>query len=88
MSNLEDQIADTLSKEIAEEIDWEILVGIFKKCGWVTISFNPHRSEIEAHMIRNWLATHCKGHYRSRKDKFMFERESDAINFSLRWSGE
>lgn len=79
-------MTETLSKDIAEEIDWEILAGIFKECGWVTISFNPVRSAEEAHKIRQWLDTNCKGHRRSRGNNFMFELESDAVNFSLRWS--
>jgi hypothetical protein len=86
MSSLEDQMMENLSKEIAEEIDWEILADIFKACGWVTITFNPRMSDVRAHLVKEWLKKNCKGHYRSRKDIFMFEHESDAVNFSLRWS--
>ena len=86
MSNLEDQMIETLSKEIAEEIDWEILADVFKQCGWVTISFNPIMSKVQASSIKQWLNENCKGHFRSRKNNFMFENKSDAINFSLRWS--
>ena len=43
-------------------------------------------SEVQTASIKHWLNENCKGHFRSRKNNFMFERESDAVNFSLRWS--
>jgi hypothetical protein len=86
MSTIEDEIVATLSNEIAEEIDWGILEAVFKECGWVTISFNPIQSDYKTFLIKEWLEKNCKGHRRSRGNKFMFELESDAINFSLRWS--
>jgi hypothetical protein len=86
MPSLEDGMMERVSKEIAEEIDWEILADIFKACGWVTISFNPKMLDSRAQLVKEWLKNNCKGHYRSRKDLFMFELESDAVNFSLKWA--
>jgi hypothetical protein len=86
MSTIEDKIIKDLSDEISAQIDWEILEGVFKECGWVTITFNPIQSDYKTFLIREWLEENCKGHRRSRGNKFMFELESDAINFSLRWS--
>lgn len=83
--NIEEEISSILAAEVAAEIDWEILSGMYTGCGWTSIKFNPRRNEVEANFIRQWLMANCKGHYTSRGWHWMFEKESDAINFSLRW---
>lgn len=77
-----------MSAEIAAEIDWEILAGVYKSCGWTSIKFSPHRNELESSLIKDWLDKNCQGHVTSRGWHWMFEKESDAINFTLRWSQE
>ena len=73
------------AKEFQEEMDWSLLADLYKESGWVEIEFNPIRAIDQAYEISQWLQKNCKGHRTSRGRRFLFQQESDAINFVLKW---
>ena len=84
----QDLIEETVkraAKEFQEEMDWSILADLYKETGWVEIEFNPIRPTNQAYEISRWLEKNCKGHRTSRGKRFLFQLESDAVNFVLKW---
>jgi hypothetical protein len=84
--NLEDEIAETLSREIAQEIDFELLTDMLIACGWhrvtLTLSFNRKR-QVD---ILDWCESTAQGKFKHHSNTFIFEHQGDAVNFALRWS--
>ena len=79
--DLEQEIADKLAKEIADQIDWNILAEILISGGWTRVIRSPMFNED----VKGWLDSVRIGHVRSMGDDWLFEKEQDAIMFSLRW---
>ncbi len=78
---LEEELAATLSKELAQEIDNEILVdmmvlGGYKKVKWTKL--------VNASMAA-WCMENCAGHWDQLGSYFLFKDSNDAVMFSLRW---
>jgi hypothetical protein len=73
------------SQELAEEMDFSVLADLFKQIGWVEVDFDPHVESILAYEIQHWMRDNCKGQYKSRGRRFLFEREQDAAWFQIRW---
>ncbi len=86
--NIAKEALNDLSKTIQEEIDWEIMCEMLKKFGYSKVEMKwPDRiNEVQAHMIKEWCRANLKGHYQGRSNIWMFEKEQDAVLFSLRWS--
>lgn len=80
--DLEEEITQTLGKEIAKEIDNGILYDLMKSYGWneVTISGTVHADIIK------WCVENCQGPFRQYNNHFIFEEAKDATWFALRWS--
>lgn len=87
-NGLEDEISTAMSKEIQEEIDWEIILSMLKDMGWTQIRMDwPRRmNEGLAHEIKEWCQINLKGHYKGRYSTWVFENEKDATMFVLRWA--
>ena len=73
------------SKELADDIDFDLLANLYLEMGWTEVEFNPSRPALEAWQIREWLKTNCVGHRTSRNTRFLFERKEDATLFLLKW---
>lgn len=74
------------TQELADEIDFSLLADLYKATGWVEVDFNPHQRADLAHAIKEWIRTKCKGPCHSRGRRFLFQEESDAVNFVLKWA--
>ena len=83
---LEDQIADELSRQLAEEIDFEVLCSLLVQTGWIQVKLEDvlQPSKQTAGMV-NWLHEECSGHWRHRGKTFVFENKEDAALFRLTW---
>ena len=81
-----DEIVSKAAKEFQEEMDFSILADMFKQDGWVEVKFSPVRHFAEGFAIKHWLAINCKGNQMSRGSRWLFEKESDAVNFILKWN--
>lgn len=80
-----DELVRNAAKEFQEQMDFGILADLFKEDGWVEIKFNPRRSNVEASAIKEWLEQNCKGNRMSLGDRWLFQNETDAVIFSLKW---
>jgi len=85
MSNLEQEILDELGTQMQSEIDREILWGMLKDLGWTRVMIDRHRDNEHAIDITHWLKENCQGAYERKGADFIFENESDAVNFILKW---
>lgn len=79
------EAARNCAKQLQEEIDWSIICDMLESMGWHIIEFEPQMPEAEAYKIKDWIDKNCKGKVQSKFDKFVFEQESDAVNFVLKW---
>jgi len=78
---LEQEIANKLAKEISDQIDWNILSEILIEQGWNKVIREPLVNED----VKGWLDLVRIGKVRSLGNEWLFEKEQDAIIFSLRW---
>jgi hypothetical protein len=83
--NLEEEIANTLSKEISNEIDKEILFGMLSEMGWIRVILDRFTDNNHAVDITYWLENNCQGAYERNGRDFLFERSEDATMFILKW---
>jgi hypothetical protein len=82
---LEEEILDKAGKEMAREIDREVLWGMLKDIGWRRVMLDRFTDNKHAVDITYWLEEHCKHAFERRGADFIFESEVDAVNFTLRW---
>jgi len=85
ISNLEDEIADTLAKEMQQEIDREILWGMLEGIGWTKVTLPRLQDNMHAIDITYWLEGNCKDSYERCGRYFIFENDKDAFLFTIRW---
>ena len=78
-------LVDEAAKILQEEIDWEILAGMFVKTGWTMIDLPRFHSSEEAIDIEEWINGVCTGKHIKRGKTFVFEKSQDAEWFILRW---
>jgi len=80
-----DDLVRNAAKEFQEQMDFNILANLFKEDGWVEIEFNPRRVAVEASAIKEWLEQNCKGNRMSLGNRWLFQNETDAVMFVLKW---
>ena len=85
MKDLQEEILNKAGKEMAREIDREVLWGMLKDIGWRRVMLDRLTDNNHAVDITHWLAEHCKHAFERRGADFIFESEVDAVNFTLRW---
>jgi hypothetical protein len=88
IKDLEQELAEKLSNEMAEEIDWGLLCDLLTEVGWVKVAISEPWSNMTssfAHEIKEWCKENLKGHYKARGRVWVFEKAQDAEWFMLRW---
>lgn len=83
---LEDQMASELSKQMAEEIDWEIISDMMVHVGWVKVELPTLGSNKRAIDMNDWMHNECTKHWKRRGKTFLFESKEEAALFRLTWS--
>lgn len=83
--NLEEEMMEKMSRDMAQEIDREILWGMLKDIGWRRIMLDRLTDNNHAVDITYWLEANCKNSFERNGADFIFESEVDAVNFTLRW---
>jgi ssRNA-specific RNase YbeY (16S rRNA maturation enzyme) len=86
--DIQKEIADTMAKEIQEEIDWEIMMGMIEGLGYkhIVMKWPERMNEIQAHEIKEWCKSNLDDHFMGRGKDWLFKSEKDATMFILRWS--
>ena len=85
MKNLEEELLDKAGKEMAREIDREVLWGMLETIGWCRVMLDRFTDNTHAVDITYWLEANCKNSFERSGTDFIFESEVDAVNFILRW---
>jgi hypothetical protein len=83
--NIEEELAEHLSNEIAKEIDAEILMNLLLSCGWYRIKLDRFKDNRQAVDISNWCLDNVKGKWQHSGSTFIFEQQKDATWFALNW---
>lgn len=82
--NLEDEIITKMGKEMANEIDFNVLADMLCQIGWRKIILKPMTIE-DGIEVDYWTAAHIKGPFETMGLVWVFEQEQDANWFALRW---
>jgi hypothetical protein len=83
-NDIETQMSESLSKEIADEIDFEIMMDLLVQTGWHKVVLRPMTWEDGA-TIDNWVENNVKCRFHTRGLVWLFEDAKDANWFSMRW---
>ena len=84
MSDLQEQIINDAGKQLANEIDFEILCSMLTELGWRKVVLSPMTWE-DGYEVDAWTGKHIKGHFENMGLVWIFEQEEDANWFALRW---
>ena len=82
--SLEDDIADTLAKQISKEIDDGIMALMLTETGWTPVQYY-FKDNHHANDVTFWLLENCKGKWRRLGSEYLFEDAKEAEWFILRW---
>lgn len=85
MKNLEKEIIEELGTKMQSEIDREILWGMLVGLGWTRVMISRFTDNRHAIDITDWLEHNCKNAFEHSGKDFIFEQETDAVNFILKW---
>ena len=83
---LEEEMMDHMAKQMAEDVDFELIGGLLEETGWTKVVLRPMTWET-GDAIDLWMLKNCKGQYKTRGLVWLFERSEDAMWFKLRWMG-
>ena len=81
---LYDEYIDQAAKELAKEIDAEVLRGIFIGSGWHEVVLQPMTFE-QGDAIDLWVHKTIKGNHWTHGLVWLFEDEKEANWFKIRW---
>ncbi len=83
---LEVQYADRAAKEMAEEIDWELISDMMVALGWTKVTLPRFRVSGATLDMNNWMHNECRYHWKHRANIWVFESQEEAALFKLTWS--
>lgn len=79
------ELIDSMSKLIQEDIDWGILSTILISSGWTAVDAVITTRSNDPEIIDKWFAENIKGSHRYNNGHWLFENAADAAWFILRW---
>lgn len=82
---LHEEITEQAAKRMAEEIDAEILRGFLKETGWHEVILSWIMTHEISQEVDAWVEQKSKGKYWNRGLVWLFESETDAMWFKMRW---
>jgi hypothetical protein len=80
-----EEAVNRAAKDLAEDIDFDVLASLYKDMGWTEVEFSPRQSQERVAEIKEWLDKNCKGYKMSRGKRFLFEDKKEAAWFMMRW---
>jgi hypothetical protein len=83
--NIEEEMINRASKQMAQDIDREVLWGMLQGIGWTRVMLPTMGNGAQAVDIIVWLENNCKKAYERNGRDFLFEDAKDANWFILRW---
>lgn len=85
--DLQEQILEAKAREMAQEMDREILWSMLASMGWHRVMLPVFGSTKEYTEVAEWTSVNCKHAFEHHKRDYLFEDEQDAMWFKLRWLG-
>jgi hypothetical protein len=83
--NIEEEMINRAGKQMAQDIDREVLWGMLQGIGWTRVMLPTMGNGEQAVDIIVWLENNCKKAYERNGRDFIFEDIKDANWFILRW---
>jgi hypothetical protein len=84
--NFEEKITEDLGRQLAQHIDFELMLDVLIACGWSVIKLKSLLSRERSVDILTWCEDNTHGRYKYQGSCFIFEQQRDAVNFALKWS--
>lgn len=81
---LQEEIINQKVKELAKEIDAQVLRSLYQELGWHEVVLSPVTWE-EGYQIDSWVESNIKNSRWTFGLVWMFENDKDAMWFKLRW---
>jgi hypothetical protein len=85
---IEEEMIERAGKEMAREVDREVLWGMLQGLGWTRVMLPRFVDNNHAVDIGYWLEANCKRAFERSGRDFLFESQQDANWFRLRWGTE
>ena len=82
--DLLDSILEDRAKELARDIDREVMWSMLEGIGWQRVIL-PFSSIDFIKEVEEWAEDHLSGAYEKHRSDFIFEDDKDAMWFKLRW---
>ena len=82
--DIQEQIIADAGKQMAKEIDFQILCGFLEELGWTKVILSPMTKE-QGDAIDYWTQTQLTGNFENMGLVWVFEDKGNAINFTLKW---
>lgn len=76
---------DQAAKQVADDIDREVLWGMLQGMGWTRVMLPTLGNGEMAVDIITWLEDNCRDPYERSGRDFIFKNNKDANWFKLRW---
>ena len=80
--NIEHEMMEKLSSNMAKEMDYDIIVDMLE---YIRVELPALDSRYHAVDIVDWCTDNCTGKFRNYGVRFAFEKSKDAEWFILRW---
>lgn len=85
LRSLEHEYLEKLAKDVADEIDFDVLSTLLVDSGWTKVELPVFASRFHLMDIDIWIEQNCSGTVKSFGNKFIFENPKDVTLFILRW---
>ena len=83
--DLQEQVLEQAARRMAEEIDAEIMRGLYREMGWHEVVLDWIMTHEMSQEVDAWVAQKSRGEYWNQGLCWMFESETDAMWFKMRW---
>jgi|LauGreDrversion4_2_1035121.scaffolds.fasta_scaffold1765060_2 hypothetical protein len=83
--NLQDEILEKISKEMAGEIDFSLLADALVACGWTRVILEKGALPCTGPELHEWRERNLTGEWRAHNRVWLFENSKDALIFTLKW---
>ena len=85
--NIPLDILEAMEQEAAmnlrKSIDFEVIAGMLAAQGWIVVDI-PHNFHNDE--VCQWVNQTVQGQHQHHNKRWVFERESDAVLFKLKWA--
>lgn len=79
-----EDVINEAGKQLAADIDFEVLTSLFVECGWTRIVLKPMSWE-QGYEIDSWVEKNIKGQFQTRGLVWVIKDPKEANWFKLRW---